>query len=70
MGLLDLFGIKDEIIGKVGEKQIVNKLNWIDVFGMKGQVLQNVYIPRQDGNTSEIDVLYITKKGVFTIGSM
>ncbi len=39
MGLLDLFGIKDEIIGKVGEKQIVNKLNWIDIFGMKGQAL-------------------------------
>lgn len=69
MGLFDLFGIENDIIGKVGEKRIANKLNWIDIFGMKGQILQNVYIPRQDGNTSEIDVLYITKKGVFVIES-
>ena len=37
--------------------------------GLYGYVLQNVYVPRQDSGTSEIDVLLLSTKGIFVFES-
>lgn len=37
--------------------------------GLNGYILQNLYIPRGDGNTTEIDLLFICSKGLFIIES-
>lgn len=39
------------------------------LFGRNGKVLRNVYVPKNNGETSEIDVLFITQKGIFVIES-
>ena len=56
-----------ERVGKIGEDKIAKDLGVLDLFGYKGYCLQNLYIPMSDGNTSEIDVLYLTQKGLFVI---
>ena len=56
--------------GKVGEELtegILKKLSKKN--DINGRILRNVYIPKPDGGTSEIDVLYITTKGIFVIES-
>ncbi len=58
-----------EDIGKRGEKDIEKDLNRIIFWGYEGFSLRNVYVPRDDGSTSEIDLLYITRKGFFVIES-
>lgn len=57
------------IKGSVGEKLTKNKLNISRMLGREGEILNNVYIPKANGETSEIDLLYITKKGIFVIES-
>jgi len=57
------------IIGKLGEDAIANKLNWTNFFGKSGKMLRNVYIPYDNNKTTEIDLLYITQKGIFVIES-
>lgn len=59
----------DEWRGKRGEKLTEKKLKTVSLFGRKGKVLRNVYLPKDDGTTSEIDVLFITQKGIFVIES-
>ena len=61
--------ISPESVGRRGEKSTASKLGWVNLFGYKGKTLQNVYIPRDDGTTTEIDLLYITQKGIFVIES-
>ena len=58
-----------ERVGQIGEGKIAKDLGVLDLFGYKGYCLQNLYIPRSDGNTSEIDILYLTQKGLFVIES-
>lgn len=41
----------------------------VRLFGRHGKVLRNVYIPKDDGTTSEIDLVFITQKGIFVIES-
>ncbi len=52
--------------GNSGERivynTLVNKLNIPE-----NQILRNVYIPTKDGKTSEIDLLLVSKKGIFVI---
>ena len=55
--------------GSYGEKLTVRKLKWVQLFGRKGKVLRNVYLPKDNGDTSEIDVLFITQKGIFVFES-
>lgn len=55
--------------GRQGESNVSFALNLIDFAGYKGKVLRNVYIPRKSGGTSEIDVLFITAKGILVIES-
>ena len=72
MGLLDnildlIFD--DEWVGRHGEKLTAHELNFAKLLGKKGLILRNVYIPKDDGTTSEIDLIYITVKGIFVIES-
>lgn len=55
--------------GKRGEKLTERELNLVRLFGRKGEVLRNVYMPKDNGETTEIDVVFITQKGIFVIES-
>lgn len=71
-GILDMVvdSIFDEQwIGRYGEKLTQRELNLVKLLGRKGKVLRNVYVPKDDGETSEIDVIFVTQKGVFVIES-
>lgn len=66
MGLFD-FLFQDK--GTYGETLTVKKLKWQKRFGREGHILRNVYVPKEDGTWSEIDVLFITQKGIFVLES-
>lgn len=66
---MDALGGKDVVNGKLGEVYTVRELKLLKLFGRKGKILRNVYIPKDNGETSEIDVLFITQKGIFVIES-
>ena len=53
--------------GKRGEFQIYRRLKYLERDGAK--FLFNVYIPKKDGTTTEIDTLMICKKGVVVFES-
>ena len=59
----------DEWVGKRGETLTERELKLVKLFGRKGRTLRNVYIPKDNGETSEIDVIYITQKGIFVFES-
>ena len=46
-----------------------SELNLVQLFGRDGKILRNVYVPKPNGETSEIDVLFLTQKGIFVIES-
>lgn len=58
-----------EWTGRHGERLTANELNFARLFGYSGKVLRNVYVPKDNGETSEIDVVFITRKGIFVIES-
>ena len=71
-GLMDM--IIDSIFdeewqGRRGEKLTERELKLVKLFGRKGKTLRNIYIPKDNGETSEIDVVYITQKGIFVFES-
>ncbi|MBQ7587681.1 MAG: NERD domain-containing protein [Lachnospiraceae bacterium] len=71
-GLLDLLfdSIFDENwVGKRGEKMTERELKLVQLSGRKGKVLRNVYLPKENGETSEVDVVFITQKGIFVFES-
>ena len=75
-GLLSLLGKlfrraywTDEKIGEYGETLTERKLNLLNLFGRNGKTLKNVYIPKPNGETTEIDLIYVTQKGIFVIES-
>ena len=71
-GLLDLVLdsiFDDEWKGKYGEKLTERELKLVQFFGRKGKVLRNVYLPKDNGETSELDVIFITQKGIFIFES-
>ena len=51
--------------GKIGELSVFIRLRLHA--GKEERVLTNLYIPKQDGDTSEIDLLFITKKGLIVV---
>ena len=59
----------EKFIGKRGEKLTERELKLVQLFGRKGKVLRNVYFPKDNGETSEVDVLFITQKGIFVFES-
>lgn len=64
-----LLGTKD--IGKYGEKLTERELKWVKLLGRDGKILRNVYLPKGEGSeeTSEVDVIFITQKGIFVFES-
>ena len=71
-GLIDLLLdsiFDDEWKGKHGEKLTERELKLVQLFGRKGKVLRNVYLPKDNGETSELDVVFITQKGIFVFDS-
>ncbi len=67
--IFDLLFSSADLTGKIGELYTHHELNMVRLFGRHGKVLRNVYVPKEDGTTSEIDLLFITQKGVFVIES-
>jgi len=51
-------------VGSSGERILYNTLIQ-KIHVPKSQILRNVYIPTKSGKTSEIDLLVISKKGIF-----
>ena len=66
---IDAMGGKDAVNGKIGEAYTAPELKLLNLLGRKGKVLRNVYIPKDNNETSEVDVLFITQKGIFVIES-
>ena len=58
-----------DLIGQYGEDLTARALKVSNLFGRKGLMLRNVYIPANIGETTEIDLIYITQKGLFVIES-
>ena len=52
--------------GSLGEYRLYRELMKLDA---EAKVLPNVYVPRKDGTTSEIDVLYIANTGLYVFES-
>lgn len=67
--LLDKYIFNAEWLGRHGEKLTERELKLVRLLGRDGKILRNVYIPKKNGETSEIDVMYITQKGIFVIES-
>ena len=59
----------DAWVGKRGEKLTERELKLVQLFGRKGKVLRNIYLPKDNGETSEVDVVFITQKGIFVFES-
>lgn len=57
--------------GEQGEKEIERVLLLLneDENAVHGKILRNLYIPKRDGSTTEIDLAYITKYGIYIIES-
>ena len=61
-----LFG---EDLGSYGERLTERELKKANNRGFEGKILRNLYVPKDNGDTSEIDVVYICKKGILVIES-
>lgn len=53
--------------GHISERAVARRLNKDCKRKQSGKILTNVYIPKTSGDTTEIDVLYITRKGLLVI---
>ncbi|MCR5635187.1 MAG: NERD domain-containing protein [Lachnospiraceae bacterium] len=51
--------------GWFGETLTEGELMLVKLFGRNGKVLRNIYLPRDNGGTSEVDVVFISQKGIF-----
>lgn len=58
-----------KLSGRIGESATVVDLAFAKLLGKKGVTLRNLYIPKDDGTTTEIDVIFVTAKGIFVIES-
>lgn len=47
----------------------IRELKLVRFLGRKGKILRNIYVPKDNGETSEIDLVYITQKGIFVFES-
>ena len=54
-------------LGKVLEKNVAKSLSSLEKEGVYGKALRNIYLPKNEYETSEIDVLYLTTVGAFLI---
>lgn len=58
-----------DLKGSYGEMLTEWQLMFVRLFGRHGKVLRNVYLPKENGETSEVDVIFITQKGIFVFES-
>ncbi len=58
-----------EFLGEYGEQLTEEELATLNEMKNSGKILRNLYIPKVNGKTTEIDLVYITKKGIFVIES-
>ena len=58
-----------KVKGRIGEAQVNRELKLVNRLNMKGKTLRNIYVPKNTGETTEIDLLYITSKGLIVIES-
>ena len=65
--LVDSYFEKPENKGKIGEYFLRDELRYIIKKGKKGKILKNIIVDKENGETSEIDVIFITQKGIFVI---
>lgn len=65
----DYYSDEPDDIGDYGEKLTIFDLELLKVKGYNGNILHNLYIPYSNGKTSQIDILFINKKGIFVIES-
>lgn len=71
-GILDIIVdtiFDDKWKGRYGEKLTERELKLVQLLGRKGKVLRNVYLPKDNDETSELDVIFITQKGIFVFES-
>lgn len=54
-----------KVKGGISEQYLLRKINKKSLFSYGGKTLSNIYIPKSSGDTSEIDIIYITRKGIF-----
>ena len=59
----------EEWVGRRGERLTHRELKLVQMLGRKGKVIKNLYLPKDNGETSEIDVIFITQKGIFVFES-
>ncbi len=57
---------KDPVKGEEGELRIFVRLDSLEGYH---KLLPNVYLTKEDGDTTEIDLIFITEKGVYIIES-
>ncbi len=62
-------GLSPEDKGFIGELNIYTIVNNFNFWFKGGKILRNLYISKENGETTEIDMLYITKKGIFVFES-
>lgn len=67
-------GIVDSVcyadwLGRRGEKHVARELNLVRLFGRDGKILRNVYVPKDNGEATEIGVLFIAVKGIYVLES-
>lgn len=58
-----------EAKGLLGEWSIDSGISAAQGAGFLGRILHNAYVPKKQGGYTEIDVLYITRKGIFVFES-
>lgn len=68
-GLLKKLIMKPSRKGVIGENKLQRSIDSLDFWGYDGYCLRNTYVPKANGTTAEIDLLYITRKGIFVIES-
>lgn len=56
-----------EDLGIMGEFLIENEL--YEINEVYGKVVHNIYLPKEDGTSTEIDLVYITQHGIYVIES-
>ena len=53
--------------GRRSEQAVARKLDIDSMWKHSGRTLTNIYVPKSSGDTAEIDVLYITSKGLLVL---
>ena len=41
----------DKLTGKLGEVLTAKELKYVQLFGRKGRILRNIYVPKDNGET-------------------